>query len=271
MRTKSQPKTGEMSLAVSCEEHQAKDRCSLKASVLCKLYKYTFTISVQPLILIHDIQNMGMENTDMAIKRITVKDQVYDAIKGKIMKGEFGLGEPINMLRLSEELGTSNTPIRESLSKLEIEGLVVSNTNMKYRVIDLSDKELTDLNNALLIQIMGGYKLCRNEGKTEKLVSLLREAFKNQEALYNTPDSNDYIAASVNFDRSFVVASENAMLMKTFDTLIAPLTLSTIYDQTTHRDQNIDEHRNILAAIEKGDHDSAKTLLRNHYDRHLHE
>ncbi len=40
--TKSQPKTGEMSLAVSCEEHQAKDRCSPKASLLCKFENVYF-------------------------------------------------------------------------------------------------------------------------------------------------------------------------------------------------------------------------------------
>ena len=55
----------------------------------------------------------------MTLKRISMRDQVYEIIKNRILSREYSLGEPINIVHLSKELGISNTPIREALSQLE--------------------------------------------------------------------------------------------------------------------------------------------------------
>ena len=68
------------------------------------------------------------------IIKTSTKDQVYDIIKEKIFLQEYDLGDTINITALSSELGVSNTPIREALSKLEAEGLVTSSMSSKVRV-----------------------------------------------------------------------------------------------------------------------------------------
>ncbi|MFQ7739785.1 MAG: GntR family transcriptional regulator, partial [Emergencia timonensis] len=58
---------------------------------------------------------------------LSVKEQTYQIIKEKILNQEYPAGARININELAEELGISNSPIREALSLLEQQGLVISN------------------------------------------------------------------------------------------------------------------------------------------------
>lgn len=54
----------------------------------------------------------------------TLKDKAYAIIKEKIINCEYFPGEVLSESRLLEEIGSSRTPIREALNKLEQEKLV---------------------------------------------------------------------------------------------------------------------------------------------------
>lgn len=201
----------------------------------------------------------------MAIKRISMRDQVYEIIKNRILSKKYALGETINIVHLSQELGTSNTPIREALSQLETEHLITMNANQKYQVTDLTQKEIEDLDTVVFIHLFGAYKICLENGNIPILLSMLREALAHQQALCDTENSSDFVEASLTFVRSFVIAAENSMLIKTFDIVMTILRLSFRYDKISHRQNNIQAHKNIVAAIEQGDIEKTKILLQQHY------
>ena len=92
------------------------------------------------------------------------------------------------------------------------------------------------------------------------MISKLRKAFERQQAMYDASNSNDYVAASMDFERSFILAADNPMLEKTYDVVITLLTLSITYDQISHRERNIEEHREILEAIEANDVEKTEEL-----------
>lgn len=202
----------------------------------------------------------------MTLKRISMRDQVYEIIKNRILSREYSLGEPINIVHLSKELGISNTPIREALSQLETERLITINSNQKYHVTDLNEKLINDLCSVVLIHLLGAFKVCRDNGKMPVLISKLRKAFEKQQEMYDASNSNDYVAASMDFEWSFIIAADNPMLEKTYDVVITLLTLSITYDQISHRERNIEEHREILEAIEANDVSKAEELLSKHYN-----
>ena len=56
------------------------------------------------------------------LKRFT--DSVYDEIKAAILRGEFLPGQRLNERDMISRVGTSRTPIREAIIKLEKEGLI---------------------------------------------------------------------------------------------------------------------------------------------------
>ena len=52
------------------------------------------------------------------VSRITIKEQVYNVIKQKILHQKYQLGEKINIDALAAELQVSNSPIIEALMLL---------------------------------------------------------------------------------------------------------------------------------------------------------
>jgi DNA-binding GntR family transcriptional regulator len=76
----------------------------------------------------------------MTGRRRTLRERAYDEIKQKFMTLELKPGEPIDDLRMSEELGVSRTPVREALFHLASEGLVlVQAGGFTVRPLDLLD------------------------------------------------------------------------------------------------------------------------------------
>jgi DNA-binding GntR family transcriptional regulator len=51
--------------------------------------------------------------------------QVYDAIKRRLLAGEFRLGQRLGEVGLAERMAVSRTPVREALTRLHAEGFVV--------------------------------------------------------------------------------------------------------------------------------------------------
>src|ERR1700749_32754 len=55
-----------------------------------------------------------------------VQPDVYDRLRGEIVTGEFEPGTPLGEEALAQRYGTSRTPVREALRRLEQDGLVES-------------------------------------------------------------------------------------------------------------------------------------------------
>lgn len=76
---------------------------------------------------------------------VTMREQVSDIIKSRIVYGEFKPGEKINEFELAEELGISRGPIREALRQIEQEGLVSYEPNKGCTVTKLTVKEMYEM------------------------------------------------------------------------------------------------------------------------------
>ena len=85
----------------------------------------------------------------MELTSLTIKDRpkslvqiAQDAIRRGIIQKELKLGQPLKEASLARPLQISNTPVREALSLLKAEGLVVSVPHKGYRVFTLNQEEL---------------------------------------------------------------------------------------------------------------------------------
>ena len=67
-----------------------------------------------------------------------------DAIRRGIILRELVLGQPLTEAGLAKTLGISKTPVREGLSLLRSEGLVVAEPHRGYRVFNMTQEELVD-------------------------------------------------------------------------------------------------------------------------------
>ena len=86
-----------------------------------------------------------MMNKFMIPNYLTIREEVYKYIRRAILLGEIRPGERLIEAKLSKEIGTSRTPIREALHKLEMENLIYSIPRVGYVVKDITEEEVEEI------------------------------------------------------------------------------------------------------------------------------
>ena len=81
----------------------------------------------------------------MPIHRQTVAGMTVEALRERILRGDYPEGEPLRQDALADELGVSRIPVREALRQLEAEGLVTFNPHRGAVVSSLSLEEIHEL------------------------------------------------------------------------------------------------------------------------------
>lgn len=200
--------------------------------------------------------------------RTSVTDQVYCIVRNHILTGVYGLGSYINIAQLSSQLEVSNTPIREALSKLESEGLVVK-IGSKYQVIEISEKKNTDMDQLMTISMVGAFNLCVEKGKLDELYYSLAAAFQKQKEMHSRADYYDYMCATLDFDRVFISVADNSFLTSTLDSIMNIFLLMICNKHRGDQEANFEEHEVILDAVKAKDVDRVRLLLQDHYTKPL--
>lgn len=81
----------------------------------------------------------------MSIVVKTLSEQAYEIIRERILANAMFPAKPIRQDALSQDLGVSKIPLREALTRLEQDGLLVSQPNRGYIVRPLSLAEAEDV------------------------------------------------------------------------------------------------------------------------------
>src|SRR3954470_7939582 len=79
------------------------------------------------------------------IQRQTIASMTVEALRERILRGDYPDGEPLRQDALADELGVSRIPVREALRQLEAEGLVTFNPHRGAVVSSLSLDEIVEL------------------------------------------------------------------------------------------------------------------------------
>lgn len=206
-----------------------------------------------------------------SVVKTSMKQQVYEIIKEKILNQEYDLGDQINIITLGKELSVSNTPIREALARLNAEGLVTSSLNLKFRVITLTEGFCRELNQTILILELGAYENDVKLKLTGKLAEMLEERLAAQREALARRDYNEFIKAAIDFDRCFLTVLGNTRLLSVFDGLSTLLFLAVRYNHqksAQNRENNILEHKKLLDAVKNSRVSDVKSLMEKHYDKH---
>lgn len=206
----------------------------------------------------------------MDIIKRSMKDQIYDLLRERILDEQYRFGEKINIMALTAELGVSNTPIREAVSMLERDGLVKVTPNAGPRVIEYSPALFRQVEKAVETLILGAMELNVSMGKREKLVDLLETSLASQEKSYNSKNYKKYIKDSLGFDSCFIKCAANPYLDKMYREIYDIFYLVTLYDHEQKESERlniINEHREILEAIKADDIPASRNLIMQHYHK----
>ncbi|MGM0874809.1 MAG: GntR family transcriptional regulator [Bacillota bacterium] len=185
--------------------------------------------------------------------------QSYEYIRDKILNGELPRGSKLVEERLAEELGVSRTPIRESIRKLEQEGLI-----KEKRVVNPTE---TDLRNIFQVRIL-------LEGfATRSAASFMSEASLQRLQACITTARNGTLDEIMNANKEFhdiiVQASNNPVMIDMIDRMQSIIYLFRKTVVIHKRPFLIDEHEQIYKAISSHNADQAENLMKEHLQADL--
>lgn len=188
---------------------------------------------------------------------------VYTTLRSEIMDGALAPGHRLREQELSERLQVSRTPVREALSRLQADGLLVMQQRSGMAVAELDDAgiiELYETREALegtAAQLAARYANPRD-------IAAIRAALAAEE---QAPDD---LVLQQRHNRAFhavvLAASHNRFLVKSLQVLHDALALlgPTTLARPGRRERAQGEHRGILEAIERRDAVGAEALMRAH-------
>ncbi len=186
---------------------------------------------------------------------------IYLKIKEMILAGELKQGEKIVQEKIAESLGVSRTPLRKALLTLENEYLVESIPRRGMYIKSWDEKEIIDI------------YICREalEGMAARLLALRNDQTINEnlQSCFAPFSSNKkidikaYSKADEIFHSNLIKLTGNLPLDKIYF-------FSNIHSKIIGRglvrppEETLEEHFEIINAIEKGQADKAERYAREH-------
>jgi len=81
----------------------------------------------------------------VAQRGVPLSESVANDVRDLVMSGRLRPGDVIAIDRLAETLGVSNTPVREALQILKVQGIVILEPRKGFRVARISRQDIEDL------------------------------------------------------------------------------------------------------------------------------
>lgn len=185
--------------------------------------------------------------------------QSYEILRDRILSGEIPGGTKIVEEKLASELGVSRTPIRESIRRLQHEGLIVNK-----KVVKPTEK---DLRNMFQVRILlEGYSAkCAAAYLPENDLTDLRDCVE----IGRTGTFDEIMIANERFHEITVSASNNPVMIDIIDRMSSIIYLFRRTVVFYNRPFLIDEHEKIYEAIKARDGQTAELLMQQHLQADL--
>ena len=194
------------------------------------------------------------------------KSSPYDRLTQAIVTGELLPGQPLVETALAEWCQVSRTPVREALTRLEQDGLVVR-SDRGLVVRERTPEEILDIYDTRIVL----------EGMTARVSAVRRSSLdviglRRVVERLSTVDASDGAAmtdSNREFHRAVWRASHNESLIDLLqrqDLHLARFPTATLA-QPGRWDASVEEHRQIVEAIEQQDPERAQALAQDHFTK----
>lgn len=193
----------------------------------------------------------------------TLGDQVYQALRDRIVAGRHAPGEFLREVELAHALGVSRTPVREAFARLAREGFVERLARRGYRVPMEPVSRLLELYPivAALEVLAAELALPRLD---QALVARLRDLNRRMKARIGRKDTAGGIALNHEFHHLLSSRCGNQRLCDLLDELRQQVLRLEHWSasQGEQADEAVRQHEAMLDAFERGDHAEGLRLLR---------
>lgn len=206
----------------------------------------------------------------IAIERSqSLRQQVYQALRQIILKGDLTSGERIVETKLAKQLQVSRTPIREAIGQLHREKLIVSNPKGGFKVTTLSVQDAVQLYDCrIALEQLSVAEACQKV--TPKQLKQLEKYVLLAEKLVKSHSSKSKIRKLLEVDYQFhhlmAEISGNQWLLTLLEQVFDKMALLRV-QTTQHNPEVLEirlEHRQVYQAVALKDSDQAQATIKEH-------
>jgi DNA-binding GntR family transcriptional regulator len=200
------------------------------------------------------------------LPQTTLAEQVYLALRERLLSDEAQPGEYMREVELSEALGVSRTPVREALSRLASEGFLERVPQRGVRVPERPFRDQLELFPIVsALEMLAGELALPQLG--EKEIARLKQINVRMRAARRARDAALLADLNNRFHHLFCQGSGNKRLTELLDGLrVQTLHLDLWYYSSDERaEQSIQEHDEMIAAVEARNFRKALAIVRTNF------
>lgn len=209
----------------------------------------------------------GPENGVPRLQHTTASEAVVEVLRAAILNGQFTPGTQLREAHLASDMGISRAPVREAISQLVDEGLVVKVSYKGASVADVSENEVSDIAD---VRKMVEATVMRNAvaSKQVDIRPFLEEALNDMRKAAQYDVISMSVTAHMEFHRIFYAHCGNAILANMWRSWQGQLQLFFSKDHTVFADlaSVTREHEHLLNLAYASDVDT----LQREVERHVH-
>ena len=194
-------------------------------------------------------------------KKKSLKLQIYDEIKDRIIRCEYLPGQQLNEDLLCSQFGSSRTPVRDALSRLEQEGLVNIHAKRGVQITDVSISavnELFEVRMRIEPYAVRTYGSWQRDDVYARYMRQFSQTVVDKRAFYELDDT---------FHRSFILVSSNRYLSMIYNLTASQAARFRILSGAENRlEETQQEHYRIAACCLRRDWVAAANEMRAHLE-----
>ena len=206
---------------------------------------------------------MAPKNKNGLLDVRSLREQVYEYLRGEMHLGRLLPGAFIKLNKLAEKLGVSKTPLRDAIIQLECEGFV---TILPRRGVLVNKLSIQDIKS--ILEILGALEGSVIVSVFDKFgpsqITEMKRLNQEMIAAIGIEDFDSYYKLNITFHDVFLNLSENSTLKK----IITPLK-QRLYDfpRRTYIKEwelsNCEEHDRFIKYIDKGERSQAARIMQD--------
>lgn len=203
--------------------------------------------------------------------RQTSGQEVYARLRSMVLDSELMPGANYLEQDLADRLSVSRTPVREALMLLQKDGLVEVVPRHGVRVLPLSGADMAEIYTILTALEPEAVRLLVERGVGEELLATLGKVTDAMQVALDAGDMQAWALADERFHLAIVEQCGNRRLtdivFNCWDQVHRARNMTLRLRAPSDPARSIVEHRQVIAALRRGDGAAGADIYRQHRDR----
>lgn len=211
---------------------------------------------------------MPLPDKDLAFERTSAKQRVYETVKDWIIEGQLKPGERVSDIEIAERFKVSRTPVREALLLLESQKLIKSYPGKATLVTELETDNIEKWYLPMVTLQQLAVSVAVDKMTPDYIRRLRKLSGQFREFVENRENPMPLLKSDKEFHSCILEAAGNEYIIDFCETLwIHIQRLEYSFFRDTPMEASVEEHEEIIEALERRDNYSASLLMKNHWER----